>query len=115
MFVRVAPLDDLWTGEMKSYRIEGQRVLVIRHDAGVSAYPDRCAHLGVALSEGALENGVVTCRAHGWQYDGCTGAGINPAQASLRRYPAAVEDGFILVDVSDPVPAGARGPGDQGS
>lgn len=97
-----ARLDDLWNGEMRSVRLEGRHVLLVRVDGEVHAYEDRCAHLGLPLSEGRLAGCVLTCAAHEWQYDACTGHGINPRNAALRRFPVRIEAGAIWVAVDAP-------------
>src|SRR5262245_13829224 len=96
-----ARLDNLWSGEMLGVCLGGRRVLLVRIDGEVHAYEDRCAHLGVALSEGRLAGGVLTCRAHEWQYDVRTGRSINPKSAMLRRFPVRIEGGAILVAVEE--------------
>jgi toluene monooxygenase system ferredoxin subunit len=90
------PADELWIGEMKGVVVGGRRVLVLRLEDGVFAYEDRCAHLGVPLSEGTLEDGVLTCRAHHYQYDARTGAGINPRDVRLASVPLRVDAGRIV-------------------
>lgn len=96
---RVAALAELWSGDLVPARIAGPRVVVVRLGDDVHAYEDRCAHLGVALSEGTLESGVLTCSAHHWQYDAATGRGINPASACLVRFPVTIEHGVVYVEV----------------
>lgn len=91
------PLNDLWIGEMRGIAVNGRRVLLLRLEEGVFAYEDRCAHLGVPLSEGSLADGVLTCRAHHYQYDARTGAGINPKATQLVSVPLSVRDGRILL------------------
>jgi toluene monooxygenase system ferredoxin subunit len=93
------PLAELWDGEMQACRIDGRPVLLLKLDGRVCAYADRCAHQGVPLSEGELADGVLTCRAHHWQYDASSGRGINPAAARLQAYPVRIEDGAILIEV----------------
>ncbi|HEX7897212.1 MAG TPA: Rieske 2Fe-2S domain-containing protein [Planctomycetota bacterium] len=100
-YVRLAPLEDFWSGELRGEVVDGRKVLVVRRGGDVLAYEDRCAHLGVRLSEGRLEGDVLTCAAHEWTYDVRTGQGVNPAAACLKRFPAKVEDGQVWVDVSD--------------
>jgi len=97
-FQPVAKLDDLWSGEMKACDAGGTKVLLIRMGETVWAYENRCAHLGAPLSDGTLTGAVLTCAAHHWQYDACTGRGINPAAAQLRSFPVEIRDGSILVD-----------------
>ncbi len=68
---------------------------------------DRCAHQGVALSEGRLEGATLVCRAHGWSYDARTGCGINPRSARVTRFPVRIEGGVVLVDVAPGTAEGA--------
>ncbi|MGA9130748.1 MAG: MmoB/DmpM family protein [Candidatus Sulfotelmatobacter sp.] len=95
---------ELWDGDMIARRVDGLDVLLVRLNGVVYAYENRCAHQGVALSEGRLDGHVLTCRAHHWQYDVRVGSGINPATACLRRFEVKVEDGSVFVDVNAPSP-----------
>jgi len=97
--VRAAASEGLWSGEMIGVDVRGIRVLLVNVEGVVRAYHDRCAHLGVPLSEGSLEGAVLTCRAHCWQYDVGTGAGVNPRTATLTALPVVVRDGAIFVDI----------------
>lgn len=96
---RAVPADELWIGEMRGLSLNGRRVLLLRTEDGYRAFEDRCAHLGVRLSEGTLAGCVLTCRAHHYQYDARTGHGINPKIVRLPRFPVEVRDGAVLVDV----------------
>jgi toluene monooxygenase system ferredoxin subunit len=97
-FQRVSTMEDLWSGEMLPCVVAGRRVVLVRLGDAVYAHEDRCAHLGVALSQGSLEGGVLTCAAHHYQYDACTGQGINPRSVRLKTFAVRVEHGDILVD-----------------
>jgi toluene monooxygenase system ferredoxin subunit len=98
-FVRVAAMNDLWSGEMKGYVVEASKVLLVKMDETVYAYEDRCAHLGLQLSQGSLEGNVLTCYAHHWQYNVCTGQGVNPQAARLSPLSVKIEQGDIFVDL----------------
>ncbi|HEY0708845.1 MAG TPA: Rieske 2Fe-2S domain-containing protein [Polyangia bacterium] len=106
-WLSACPLSDLRGGEMRGVVVAGHRVLLVNVKGSLHAFPDRCAHKGVPLSLGRLQDGVITCWAHEWQYDACTGAGINPDDVALLRIPLKVEQGRILIDVSAD-PAGAE-------
>ena len=99
--VRVGSVDELWDGDMMPCRAAGRKLLVIRLDGEVHAYEDRCAHLGLPLSDGTLEGHVLTCSAHHYQYDARSGQGINPRSVCLTRFPARVEAGEIVVDMTE--------------
>jgi toluene monooxygenase system ferredoxin subunit len=84
---------------MRGLSLNGRRVLLVRTEAGYAAFEDRCAHLGVRLSEGSLSGCVLTCRAHHYQYDAASGQGINPRSVRLARFPVEVTKDAVLVDV----------------
>jgi toluene monooxygenase system ferredoxin subunit len=98
-FAIALPHEELWLGEMRACNVAGRRVLLLRLESGVYAYEDRCAHLRVPLSEGALREGVITCSAHGFQYDAVTGLGINPSNTRLAAFPVRIQDGQIWVEL----------------
>lgn len=98
-FTPVLPESELWVGEMRGLVIGGRRLLLVRTEHAICAYEDRCAHLGLPLSTGKLENGVITCAAHHYAYDACTGRGINPANVALTPLPACVRGSDIAVDL----------------
>jgi toluene monooxygenase system ferredoxin subunit len=99
-FAKAAPLEALPAGGMLACVVGGRKVLLVREAGAVHAYEDRCAHLGVPLSQGRLEGGVLTCGAHEWEYDAASGCGVNPASARMKRFAVKVEDGGIWVDVA---------------
>src|SRR2546422_8304316 len=88
--------------------IYGRKVLLVRLDGDVYAYEDRCAHLGVPLSQGTLDGDVLTCSAHHYQYDVRTGRGINPKCVSVSAYPVKIDGSDVFVDPS--APSGEGGP-----
>ena len=73
---------------------------------------NRCPHEGYPLVEGTLGDDpgsgrcVLTCNWHNWKFDVETGDNVTGGDA-LRCYPVKVEDGQVLIDVSEP-PAEAR-------
>lgn len=101
-YLKVADYEDLWPGEMRGVEAGGRRILLVHHRSGISAFEDRCCHLGLPLSRGEFGGDVLRCFAHHWEYDPVTGAGINPRNVCLVRFPVKVQDGEILVDPSAP-------------
>ena len=53
------------------------------------------------LSRGRLHHRTLTCWAHEWTYDACTGKGINPDDVTLRRYPLKIQDDGVWVGIDD--------------
>jgi len=100
-FRRAATLEELWPGEMLAVEVDNVKVLLVNFEGTVHAFENLCALQAALLSKGRLEGNVLTCSAHHWCYDVCSGAGINPKSARLRRFATKVEDQEVLVDVAD--------------
>jgi toluene monooxygenase system ferredoxin subunit len=100
-FRKVASLDDLWSGEMMGLVVDGNSVLLVNLDDHVYAYADACPHQKSRLSEGSLIGKTLRCARHHWEFDVCTGHGINPQSACLKVFPVSIESGEILLDLDD--------------
>jgi toluene monooxygenase system ferredoxin subunit len=107
-FVELIEAHQLWDGEMEAFDVGEEEVLVLKVDGQVRAYDGICPHQSSSLVEGELERGVLTCRAHEWQFDALTGDGVNPKGISLTRHDVQVSGGMICVRLRAKAPAGAR-------
>jgi toluene monooxygenase system ferredoxin subunit len=96
-FAAVADEGDLWDGEMESYDLDGQEILLIRLDGEYHAYDGACPHQSTSLAAGMLNGGLLVCSAHEWEFDARTGQGVNPRTACLRRREVRLADGRVLV------------------
>lgn len=98
VFQKACDLDDVWEGEMDVFEINGQEVLVVHAPGGeVRAYDPICPHQNFPLIDGELDDCVLTCSAHLWQFDVVSGDGVNPEGVSLTAYPVKVEDNAVMV------------------
>src|ERR1022692_1490508 len=97
--VEVRGVDELWDGEMACFRVGGTDILFLKLDGQIRAYQAHCPHQGVALAEGELEGGILTCRAHRWQFNAANGQGVNPKSAHLRCFPVDVVRGKVMIKV----------------
>jgi toluene monooxygenase system ferredoxin subunit len=101
---KVASLDDLWSGEMMSVEVGGNNILLVNVDDHIYAYADACPHQKSRLSEGSLIGNTLRCVRHHWEFDVCSGSGINPQNACLKAFPVRIESGDILLDLQDERP-----------
>jgi toluene monooxygenase system ferredoxin subunit len=98
---RVASLDDLWSGEMMAVDVGGNSILLVNVADHVYAYADACPHQRSRLSEGSLMGQSLRCARHHWEFDVCTGHGINPRNACLEVLPVTIESRDIFLDLDD--------------
>lgn len=97
-WARLANVDDIPVGEMRSYLMDGGVVAIANVDGTFYAFADKCEHMGIALSDGVLENDVVVCTVHKWRYCLRTAALEHPKPGKpFTTFPVNVEGGEIWV------------------
>lgn len=99
-FVAVGTVDSVPNGQMREVVVEDVELVVVNCEGEIRAFANRCPHQGGPLAKGRLEDGVIWCPWHLWQFDAKTGRSIFPeGYTRAARYPLKIEDGQILVDV----------------
>jgi nitrite reductase/ring-hydroxylating ferredoxin subunit len=103
---RAASLAELEAKGRLVVGVEGNTVCLLLEGAEVHAVDNRCPHMGFPLHRGSVADGILTCHWHHARFDLCSGGTFDQWADDLRRFPVAVEDGEIYVDVTprrDPV------------
>lgn len=99
-YQRVARLGDVPSGRGLCVLIDGIDVGLFRVGNEVHALENRCPHAGDPLSEGSLDGSIVTCRAHGWQFD--VRSGFRPEDADgfpIPRFAVRITGDVVEVDL----------------
>ena len=99
---KIASLEDLWSGEMLALELGGNSILLVNIDDHIYAYDNACPHQKSRLNEGTLIGKTLRCARHHWEFDVCTGRGINPESACLKAFPVSIEGRDILFNLDDP-------------
>jgi nitrite reductase/ring-hydroxylating ferredoxin subunit len=60
-------------GRVQTAIVDGRSVAVTRCGGRVGALDNHCPHQGGPLGEGSIENGLLRCPWHGYDYDPTTG------------------------------------------
>lgn len=89
--------DELWDGDMAGVSIGKDKFLIMRNNDELRAYKDACPHKGTPLSDGDLDDGILTCNVHLWEFDVDSGDSVNPCGEKLTGYPVRVNDGRIEI------------------
>jgi nitrite reductase/ring-hydroxylating ferredoxin subunit len=98
-FVTVARADDLAPGEMRRVQAGEDEIALARVGDEFYAVQGACLHLKGPLGDGRLQDHVLTCPWHGWQYDVRTGKNEFDLAIQLRTYDVRVENGEVRIAV----------------
>lgn len=98
---QAARLDALSDRVAVGVELDGHPVCLSLVDGGPVAARDVCGHRAIALSDGLVRDGVLTCPGHFWRYDLRTGRCLTGADR-LPTYPCRVVDEWVEVLVPAP-------------
>jgi len=98
--VRLASLDELPPGMMRTYEVEGRHILLANVGGRIYGMGGICSHEEWDLSEGTLQGEEVVCAGHGAIWDLRTGqAEFMEPLPPLPTYRVTVEGGDIFVEI----------------
>ncbi|MEP6966616.1 MAG: NifU family protein [Pseudomonadota bacterium] len=83
-------LSDIPDGGLRATELGGEKVILSRQGAAVTCFQNACAHLGLALDGGDVEDGVITCPHHGFQYDLASGECLTAPEVALQAHAVRV-------------------------
>ena len=98
-FVAVARADEVAPGTVVTVQADGETIALSRVGDDFYATQNDCLHLEGPLGEGRLEQCVITCPWHGWQYDVRTGENEFDRAIVLRTFEVQVSGGEVRVAV----------------
>ncbi|WP_049987764.1 Rieske (2Fe-2S) protein [Halobellus rufus] len=106
-YVRATTVDEAKTNSPQTIRVDGRVIGLFYHEGEFYATDNRCPHMGFPLTEGSVDDGVLTCPWHHARFELSCGDTFDPFADDVRTYPVAVREGDVYVD---PNPARDRSP-----
>ena len=104
--VRAASLSALRAAGRLVVHLDGHTLCLFAEGEEVHAVDNRCPHMGFPLHRGTVCDGILTCHWHHARFDLGTGGTFDQWADELRRFPVALEQDDVLVDLGpreDPV------------
>ena len=85
--------------------IAGHQDICLTHFKGkFSALDNKCPHQGGPLGEGSIENGLLRCPWHGWDFDPCTGQSPGGFDDGIKNFEVKEENDAIFVGIPEEQP-----------
>ncbi|MEQ9337776.1 MAG: thiamine pyrophosphate-binding protein, partial [Miltoncostaeaceae bacterium] len=102
---RVAGHDDLADGRVRTVQAGRRTLALTRIGDRYGALDNACPHQGGPLGEGTIENGLLRCPWHGYDYDPLTGSPPPPFDDAPSCFPVEVRaDGVYVALEEEPAP-----------
>jgi pyruvate oxidase len=98
---KVAELDDLPPGRVRTVVADNRSIALTRVENRYGALENHCPHQGGPLGEGSIENGLLRCPWHGYDYDPLTGLPPGSFSDAPARYDVDVRDDGVYVALPD--------------
>jgi thiamine pyrophosphate-dependent acetolactate synthase large subunit-like protein/nitrite reductase/ring-hydroxylating ferredoxin subunit len=89
--------DELPEGRVKAVTCDGTTVCMTHYDGQYGAIDNACPHQGGPLGEGSIEQGLLRCPWHGWDFDPLTGQSPGDHDDCTLVYPVEERDDGIYV------------------
>ncbi|MFN6519566.1 MAG: NifU family protein [Nostoc sp. CreGUA01] len=96
-WIKVATQELVPESSVLAVQLAGTSLILYRQGVKFSCYRNACAHLGNPLQEGKVENGILTCPYHGFQYNLETGECLTVPDVSLQSYPVKIKGDKVFV------------------
>ncbi len=95
--------DELPEGRVKSVTCGLATVCMTHYEGKISALDNACPHQKGPLGEGSIENGLLRCPWHGWDFHPVTGKPPGGYDDGVPTYPVESREDGIYVGFDEPV------------
>jgi nitrite reductase/ring-hydroxylating ferredoxin subunit len=95
---------ELPEGRVKSVTANHKGICLTHYKGKFSALDNQCPHQGGPLGEGSIENGMLRCPWHGWDYDPQTGLPPGGYDDGIETFAVKEENDAIYVGVEEEAP-----------
>ncbi len=97
--IRVAETEAVPEGKGIVVNVEGKQLAIFRYQGEFFALDETCPHRGGPLHEGPIQEGIVACPRHLWQFNLKTGLSpVNPL-SKVQVYKTRVEGNNVFVEI----------------
>ncbi len=93
--------DELPEGRVMTVTAGNKDLCLTHFDGKFTALENKCPHQGGPLGEGSIENGMLRCPWHGWDYHPCTGLPPGGYNDGLEKFELKIEDDAVYIGLPE--------------
>ncbi|MBE9208869.1 NifU family protein [Nostoc sp. LEGE 06077] len=98
-WVRIATVEQIPDLGIYATKVAGHSLILYRQGDRITCYRNACSHLASPLDTSKVENGIITCPTHGFQYQLDSGQCLT-TDISLQSYPVQIKGDKVFVQFS---------------
>lgn len=95
---KVAKINDIPEDTGHVIELNDRQIALFSVDGSIHAIDNICPHAGAPLGGGGMEDGVVMCPWHGWEFDVTSGKCTNIEGTKVESFPVKVEGEDVFVE-----------------
>ncbi len=93
-------VEEIPDGGILVKELDGHSLLFSRQGSRISCFENACAHMGMSLEMGEINNGIITCPYHGFQYSLTTGECLTAPEVQLLPHDTRVDGPKVEMKIS---------------
>jgi thiamine pyrophosphate-dependent acetolactate synthase large subunit-like protein/nitrite reductase/ring-hydroxylating ferredoxin subunit len=90
---------ELPEGRVKTVTVNHQSICLTHFQGKFSALDNKCPHQGGPLGEGSIENGMLRCPWHGWDFHPCTGLPPGGYEDGVKTFEVKEKNNSVFVAI----------------
>lgn len=91
---------DLAAGRVMTVNAGKKQIALSHYEGKICALDNHCPHQGGPLGEGSIENGILRCPWHGWDYHPCTGK-VPGFDDGVDTYPVEEREDGVYIGIGE--------------
>lgn len=96
--------EDLPEGRVMTVTAGHTDICLTHFEGNFTALDNKCPHQGGPLGEGSIENGMLRCPWHGWDFHPCTGKSPGGYDDGIPNYKLKQEGDAVFVGIKEEMP-----------
>lgn len=99
-YVRATSTEEARENSPLTIRLDGHTIGLFHHEGAFYATDNRCPHMGFPLTEGSVDDGILTCPWHHARFEISCGDTFDPFADDVRTYPVEVRAGDVYINTN---------------
>ncbi|MES2308713.1 MAG: Rieske (2Fe-2S) protein [Verrucomicrobiota bacterium] len=98
-WLKLIEVEKVPLGESRCVELQGKPFGIFHLEDGFHVIDNLCPHKGAPLHEGFVQNGVVVCPWHQWEFQVSDGKCLSLPNQAVESYPVQIKEESLWIEV----------------